>query len=129
MDKVWSTVKTMLAEINVKARKETDDFIETDWVSWVSEDEDVEIGSRYEISRFEANNRYGFKMKLIDWREGGKDKPVTRVNEERYNTLMTNLVTARYDRDLREEAARRAQELVKSIPISMGTDRSGLPVI
>ncbi|MFC5078406.1 Outer membrane protein assembly factor BamC precursor [Vibrio thalassae] len=129
MDKVWSTVKTMLAEINVKALKESDDFIETNWVSWVSEDEDVEIGSRYDISRFEANNRYGFKMKLIDWREGGEGKPVTRVNEERYNTLMTNLVTARYDRDLREEAARRAQELVKSIPISMGTDRSGLPVI
>ncbi|MGF1773498.1 outer membrane protein assembly factor BamC [Vibrio wakamikoensis] len=129
MDKVWATVKTMLAEINVQAVEEADDRIETDWVSWVSEDEDVEIGSRYEITRFEASNRYGFKMKLIDWREGGSVKPVARVNEERYNTLMTNLVTARYDRDLREEAALRAQELVKSIPISMGTDRSGLPVI
>lgn len=129
MDKVWSTVKKMLAEINVKSRKESDDFIETDWVPWISEDEDIEIGSRYEITRFEANNRFGFKMKLIDWREGSSVKPVTRTNEERYNTLMTNLVTARYDRDLREEAALRAQELVKSIPISMGTDRSGLPVI
>ena len=129
MDKVWATVQKMLTEINVKALEETDDRIETDWVTWVSEDEDVEIGSRYEITRFEANRRFGFKMVLIDWREANTVKPVTRTNEERYNTLMTNLVTARYDRDLREEAALKAQQLVKSIPISMGTDRSGLPVI
>ncbi|MGF1749750.1 MULTISPECIES: outer membrane protein assembly factor BamC [Vibrio] len=129
MDKVWATVQKMLTEIKVKALEETDDRIETDWVTWVSEDEDVEIGSRYEITRFEANRRFGFKMVLIDWREANTVKPVTRTNEERYNTLMTNLVTARYDRDLREEAALKAQQLVKSIPISMGTDRSGLPVI
>ncbi|MGV2989020.1 outer membrane protein assembly factor BamC [Vibrio sp. E150_011] len=129
MDKVWATVQKMLTEIDVKPLKETNDLIETDWVTWVSADEDVEIGSRYEITRFEANRRFGFKMKLIDWREANTVKPVTRTNEERYNTLMTNLVTARYDRDLREEAALKAQQLVKSIPISMGTDRSGLPVI
>ncbi|MCL9776068.1 outer membrane protein assembly factor BamC [Vibrio methylphosphonaticus] len=129
MDKVWATVQKMLTEIDVKALEETDDRIETAWVTWISEDEDVEIGSRYEITRFEANRRFGFKMELIDWREAGTVKPVTRTNEERYNTLMTNLVTARYDRDLREEAELKAQQLVKSIPISMGTDRSGLPVI
>lgn len=38
---------------------------------------------------------------------------------------MTNLVTTRYDSDVRAEAARRAQELVKQIPITMGSDRSG----
>lgn len=128
-DKVWETAKKMLAEIDVKALEESEDRIETDWVSWVSEDEDAEIGSRYELTRFEANNRYGFKMNLIDWREGTTLKPVSRTNKERYNTLMTNLITARYDYDLREEAAKKAQELVKSVPISMGTDRSGLPVI
>ncbi len=128
-DKVWETAKKMLAEIEVKALEESEDRIETDWVSWVSEDEDTEIGSRYELTRFEANNRYGFKMNLIDWREGSTVKPVSRTNKERYNTLMTNLITARYDYDLREEAAKKAQELVKSVPISMGTDRSGLPVI
>jgi outer membrane protein assembly factor BamC len=128
-DKVWETAKKMLAEIDVKALEESEDRIETDWVSWVSEDEDTEIGSRYELTRFEANNRFGFKMNLIDWREGTTVKPVSRTNKERYNTLMTNLITARYDYDLREEAAKKAQELVKSVPISMGTDRSGLPVI
>ncbi|MGD8173854.1 outer membrane protein assembly factor BamC [Vibrio sp. TRT 21S02] len=127
--KVWQTAEKMLAEQNIAIRSQTDKRIETEWVSWQSEDEDMEVGSRYEITRVEANNRHGFKISLIDWREGGKQMPVSATNKERYNALMTNLVTARYDRDLREEAARRAQELVKQIPISLGTDRSGFPVI
>ncbi|MGL6258097.1 outer membrane protein assembly factor BamC [Vibrio sp. WXL103] len=129
MDRVWQTAQTMLNERDIALVSQTDQRIETDWVSWISEDEDVELGSRYEISRFEANNRFGFKVSLIDWREDGKELPVSATNRERYNVLMTNQVTGRYDQDLREEAERKAQELVKQIPISMGTDRSGLPVI
>ncbi len=37
---------------------------------------------------------------------------------------MTNLVTTRDDSVVRAEGARRAQELVKQIPITMGSDRS-----
>ncbi|CAH0524997.1 outer membrane protein assembly factor BamC [Vibrio hippocampi] len=129
MDKVWSTIQEMMTKQNIKAVKQSDTEIETDWVSWKSADEDTEIGSRYRITRTEANNRYGFTTELIDWKEGNQVKPVTRTNEERYNTLLTNLITARYDTNLREDAARRASELVKTIPVSMGTDRSGLPVI
>ncbi|WP_341661038.1 outer membrane protein assembly factor BamC [Vibrio sp.] len=129
LDNVWQTVQTMLAERKVSIRDKTDDRIETDWVTWVSEDEDGEIGSRYEITKMEANGRYGFKISLIDWREAGKTKPVSLTNKERYNVLMTNLVTARYDLEARQEAARRAEQLVKNIPITMGTDRSGFPVI
>ncbi|GLT16410.1 outer membrane protein assembly factor BamC [Vibrio zhanjiangensis] len=128
-DKVWQTVQTMLKERKVAIREQSDDRIETDWVTWVSEDEDGEIGSRYEITKMAANNRYGFKISLIDWREAGKSKPVSLTNKERYNVLMTNLVTARYDLEARQEAERRAEALVKNIPITMGTDRSGFPVI
>ncbi len=128
-DKVWATALKVIEERDIKLVKNTDDDIETDWVSWVSEDEDVELGSRYEVTRVQANNRYGFKVSLIDWREDGKQMPVSTTNKERYNAMMTNLVTTRYDQDVREEAARKAQELVKRIPISMGADRSGLPVI
>lgn len=128
-DKVWNTALNMLKERNIPIRSQTDNRIETEWVTWTSEDEDGEIGSRYEITRSQLNSRYGFKISLIDWRENGQSKPVTAINKERYNALMTNLVTARYDMDMREEAARKAQELVKHIPITMGTDRSGFPVI
>ncbi|MFV0449410.1 MAG: outer membrane protein assembly factor BamC [Vibrio sp.] len=128
-DKVWDTVLKVIAERKIKTVSQTSDRVETDWVSWVTEDEDVELGARYQVIRVEANNRYGFKVSLIDWREDGKQMPVSTTNKERYNALMTNLVTTRYDLDAREEAARKAQELVKQIPISMGADRSGLPVI
>ena len=75
LDKVWQTALKMLQEQNIAIREQTDNRIETDWVSWQSEDEDAEIGSRYEITSVEANNRYGFKISLIDWREAGKQMP------------------------------------------------------
>ncbi len=128
-DKVWDTVQGMVADRNIPVESQTDSRIETGWVTWDSADEDTEIGSRYEITRTESDGRYGFKVSLIDWREGNQVKDVTPINRERYNVFMTNLVTARYDQQVREEAQRKAQELVKHIPITMGTDRSGLPVI
>ncbi|HFQ5325754.1 TPA: outer membrane protein assembly factor BamC [Vibrio vulnificus] len=128
-DEVWQTVKDMLAERRIPIDMQSDTHIETGWVTWRSEDEEMEIGSRYAIDRFEANNRHGFKINLVDWREGTELKPVTVTNKERYNVFMTNLVTSQYDQVKRDEAQRRAQELVKQIPITMGTDRSGFPVI
>ncbi|EID4388061.1 outer membrane protein assembly factor BamC [Vibrio vulnificus] len=128
-DEVWQTVKDMLAERQIPIDMQSDTHIETGWVTWRSEDEEMEIGSRYAIDRFEANNRHGFKINLIEWREGTELKPVTVTNKERYNVFMTNLVMSQYDQVKRDEAQRRAQELVKQIPITMGTDRSGFPVI
>ncbi|MEL7291974.1 MAG: outer membrane protein assembly factor BamC [Pseudomonadota bacterium] len=129
LDKVWQTAQKMISEQSIKVRQQTPSSIETDWVSWVSEDEDLELGARYLIERVAAGGRHGFKISLVDWREGGTPRPVTATNKERYNALMTNLVTARYDRDLREEAARKAEQLVKKIQVTMGSDRSGFPVI
>ncbi|MCR9337958.1 outer membrane protein assembly factor BamC [Vibrio alginolyticus] len=129
LDKVWQTVQNMVAANEIPVESQTDSRIETGWVTWDSPDEELEIGSRYEIVRAEVNGRHGFKVSLIDWREGNQVKEVTATNRERYNVFMTNLVTARYDQEVREEAQRKAQELVKQIPITMGKDRSGLPVI
>ncbi|PFG55623.1 Beta-barrel assembly machine subunit BamC [Vibrio sp. ES.051] len=129
LDKVWQTVLGMVETNQIPVESQTDSRIETGWVTWDSPDEDLEVGSRYEIVRTEANGRHGFKVNLIDWREGNQVKEVTATNRERYNAFMTNLVTARYDQDVREQAQRNAQELVKHIPITMGKDRSGLPVI
>lgn len=127
--KVWDTALKVMADRKIALRKQTDSMAESDWVEWVSEDEDVTIGSRYVMSMVESNNRYGFKIALIDWRENGQVQALSATNKERYNVLMTNLVTTRYDSDVRAEAALRAQQLVKQIPITMGSDRSGFPVI
>lgn len=128
-EKVWRTALQMLSNQGIRLRENTNTRIETEWVTWKSEDEDSEIGSRYSIEKLESNRRYGFKISLIDWREGNQVKPVKVTDKERYNILMTNLVTSTYDQNLRAEAALKAQELVKRIPISLGKDRSGLPVI
>ena len=129
VDKIWQTVQEMIQERDIALRENNDKHIETDWVTWISEDEVNTIESRYSIDRFEANNRFGFKVSLIDWREEGKVLEVSRTNKERYNTFMTNIITSTYDQKLREEAALKAEQLIKKIPVSMGTDRSGLPVI
>ncbi|MBD1556017.1 outer membrane protein assembly factor BamC [Vibrio sp. S9_S30] len=128
-DKVWRTALQMLSNQGIGVKENTNTRIETDWVTWKSEDEDSELGSRYALEKLESNRRYGFKISLIDWREGKQVKPVKATDKERYNILMTNLVTSTYDQNLRAEAALKAQELVKRIPISLGKDRSGLPVI
>ncbi|GAB7218182.1 outer membrane protein assembly factor BamC [Vibrio comitans] len=128
-DKVWQTAQDMMSARDIKLKESTDDSIETDWIVWEEEDEEETLSSRYLIERFEQNSRYGFRISLIAWKEGRQELEVSYTNKERYNTLMTNLVMSRYDQVVREEAAKEALELVKVIPLSMGKDRSGLPII
>ncbi|WP_064602345.1 outer membrane protein assembly factor BamC [Photobacterium sp. J15] len=129
LTKVWQLTQRLISERNITLRSQSANAMETDWVNWTNEDEESEIGSRYLIEKSSEVNRYSYKISLIDWREGGKTTPVSAINKERYSILMTNLVMSRYDEQERELARLRAQELVKQIPISMGQDRSGLPVI
>ncbi|MDB1124578.1 outer membrane protein assembly factor BamC [Vibrio algarum] len=129
VDNVWESVNDMIVERNIKLRVDSETRLESDWISWESEDEENLIEARYLFERIEANNRYGFQVSLIDWKENGIAKVVSRTNKERYNTFMTNVITSTYDQRLRAEADRKALQLVKQIPISMGKDRSGLPVI
>ena len=129
LDKVWLTIQEMLKEKNTSLVNQADNRLETDWISWESPDEDTEIDSRYEITLIDQDGRHGFKVNLIGWREGNQVKPVTELNRERYNVLMTNLITVRYDQTARELAQQKSQNLVKHIPVTMGKDRSGLPVI
>ncbi|PSW09777.1 outer membrane protein assembly factor BamC [Photobacterium sanctipauli] len=129
LSKVWTLTQKLIAEQNISLRSQTADVMETDWVSWTNADEDHEIGSRYRIEKSAQGGSNTYQISLIGWREAGVEQPVSLDNKERYSTLMTNLVVARYDQQERDQARLRAQELVKQIPISMGQDRSGLPVI
>ncbi|OAN18730.1 outer membrane assembly protein BamC [Photobacterium jeanii] len=126
---VWSLTKTMLSEQGITLRDQSANRMETDWVTWTNEDNETQISSRYVIEKSDQPGRNSYQISLVDWREGETTEPVSTLNKERYSILMTNLVTSRYDAQVREEARIRAQELVKQIPISMGQDRSGLPVI
>ncbi|KDM91217.1 outer membrane protein assembly factor BamC [Photobacterium galatheae] len=129
LNELWTLTKRLGKERNIAFDVDTAQTLETSWVQWNNEDEDTEISSRYRITRSSENGQNLYTIKLLDWREAGVDKSVSLVNQERYSILMTNLVMAKYDAYEREKARLRAQELVKQIPISMGRDRSGLPVI
>ncbi|MCL9782525.1 outer membrane protein assembly factor BamC [Vibrio sp. S4M6] len=127
--KVWQTAKNVLAERKVATPVSTDKDIKTDWVTWNSKDEDTSIGAKYDITMLSTEERSGIQVSLTDWREGGKESKPTELEKSRYSAVMMNLITNQYDADKREEENKRAQALVKQIPITMGTDRSGLPVI
>lgn len=129
LEKVWSLTQRMIAGKEIRIRNQSANAIETDWINWMNEDEDTEIGSRYLIEKSSDAGRNSFRISLVGWREGDVEKPVSVVNKERYSILMTNLVTSNYDQQLRDEARVRAQERIKQIPIFMGKDRSGLPII
>ncbi len=129
LDKVWQTAIDMGKEHHVKLREQTSERLETDWVTWSNEDDGEVVEGRYTLSKVVQPDQYGLHISLLEWREDGKVKQLTTANKDRYNTFMTNLVTARYDSDLRAEAARKAQEQIKQIPVTMGSDRSGFPVI
>ncbi|GAB6264392.1 outer membrane protein assembly factor BamC [Photobacterium sp. R1] len=129
LNELWTLTKRLGKERNIPFDVDTAQTLETSWVQWNNEDEDTEISSRYRITRSSENGQNLYTIKLLDWREAGVDKTVSLGNQERYSILMTNLVMAKYDAYEREKARVRAQELVKQIPISMGRDRSDLPVI
>ncbi len=128
-NKLWQTMLILIEKRNIDIILQTDTRIETDWFSWQSEDEDYEFAARYDIDKRVENNRHGVQVSLVDWQVDGKNAVATQANKKRYNVLMTNLFASAYDDRLREEARIRAEELVRRIPITMGQDRSGLPII
>lgn len=127
--RLWQTIDDMVAQSQIPVRTSSPEGIETDWLRWaIDEDEEV-IESRYVVKPVQERGRSGFHINMVEWKRNGSSDNLTRASRDRYNAQMTNMITARYDADLREEARLRALELVKNIPISLGKDRAGSPVI
>ncbi len=129
LPKVWQTTKNVLQSRKVATTVNTDTEIKTDWVTWNSKDEDGPISAKYDIKELKNAERSGIQVTLTDWKEGSKESAPSGLEKSRYAALMMNLITNQYAEDVRAEDAKKAQELIKQIPITMGTDRSGLPVI
>ena len=129
LKKIWRTTQGLFVKRGVSMRENTESRIETDWLSWQTEDEDSAVAARFVLEKVSSLRNLGIKISLVDWREGAQSLSVTASNKERYTTLLTNIIESRYDDERRQEMARKAEQLVKHIPISLGVDRSGLPVI
>ena len=129
LKKIWQTSQDLFVKRGVQMREKTESRIETDWLSWQTEDEDSAVAARFVLEKVSSLRNLGIKISLVDWREGAQSISVTASNKERYTTLLTNIIESRYDDERRQEMARKAEQLVKHIPISLGVDRSGLPII
>ncbi|WP_153447493.1 outer membrane protein assembly factor BamC [Vibrio algicola] len=129
LDKIWGMIHTTISDKKIKLRQDTPTSIETDWVDLSAQDESFPIAARYKIDRIEQNNRYAFQVTLVQFRENNKELDLTPEIEDRYSSNMVNNITNQYDKQVTEEARIRALELLNKIPVTMGKDRSGLPVI
>ncbi|PKF50623.1 outer membrane protein assembly factor BamC [Enterovibrio nigricans] len=129
LQRVWDTVQGMAKEGAFPVKTSSAEGIETGWVDWVINEDDDAIESRYLLTPTESRGRHGLRITLLEARRSDTGTVLPEVAGQRYATQMTNLIATSYDAEIREEARIRAQELVKNIPISLGKDRSGLPVI
>ncbi|HIF9078285.1 TPA: outer membrane protein assembly factor BamC [Photobacterium damselae] len=127
MNRLWNVTKQMITKRDVKLLSDTTNEIKTDWVSWTDEEKDAKISSRFDIVRSPAEN--SFRIKLAAMQQDGKDVAITPAIQARSSITVANIVSVAYDQQLRDEAAARAQEMLKHVPITMSTDNAGLPVI
>lgn len=127
LSSLWQTVERLADDGTIPVAQREENQLETGWIAW--EKEDSEHQARFRIARLEQGRRFALGVNLIEWRAQKGEQPLTPALSERYNTLMTNLITVSHDAALRAEARRIAQQQQSDIPISFGTDRSGLPVI
>ncbi|PCS21905.1 outer membrane protein assembly factor BamC [Candidatus Enterovibrio escicola] len=126
---LWQTIKSMVTDNRIPIRTLSIDGIETDWLSWISEDDDEVIESRYSIVPVVDRGRAGFLIDMVEWKSNGQTRDINGNTRDRYTTKMTNMITERYDSNLRKKVRMLAQQLVSDIPIDFGKDYSGFPVI
>lgn len=129
LNKVWDMIHRMVDDKGIKLRSDTPTSLETDWVNLSAEDESYPIAGRYKVDRLEMAGRYGFHVSLVEWKENNDDIELTPEVKDRYSSSMVNYITTQYDKQVTEEARIRALELINKVPVTMGKDRSGLPVI
>ncbi|KXF81237.1 outer membrane protein assembly factor BamC [Enterovibrio coralii] len=127
--RLWQTAQNMAKNGAFPVKASSAEAIETDWVNWAVNEDDDAIEGRYLLTQEESRGRHGLRIAMVDGRRSDTGESLSTAASQRYATQMTNLVATSYDMEIREEARIRAQELVKNIPISLGKDRSGLPVI
>ncbi|WP_434356424.1 outer membrane protein assembly factor BamC [Parasalinivibrio latis] len=128
MDTLWPIVSKVLKDDSVSVEAVDNNELDTGWYVWSNEDDDS-IAAKYRITRLDRGELKGLRVAMTGWREGNSQSDPQAIYRDRYTALMTNLITAGYDDQMRENARLEALKLVKQIPISMGKDRGGLPVI
>lgn len=124
-------IESLVSDGDLPALVMEEKGVETDWVKWSFEDDSPRIETRHSLRAMKDKDRFGFQIKMQGFKEEGIEmaEPFPPRLTKRYNALMSNMITTRYDVQLREEARLRAQNQINNISVSLGRDRSALPVI
>ncbi|CAH0534176.1 Outer membrane protein assembly factor BamC [Vibrio stylophorae] len=128
-DRVWQTLQSLGQSDRLSYVEQDANSLLTDWVTWTIADTEIEAGVQYRINKVSKMGRTGFEITLAGWQEDGETMAVDDEVKQRYSVLLANMLTAHYDNLMREQARQQAIAQTQNIPISVGTDRSGLPVI
>lgn len=131
LNDVWSYILQGMKEDNVTLREKTDSVIESDWVNLLAGIEDTEKRLvRYRVEKIEGAPQKGLNITLIEWKDAPKNMfSVDPEKGRRYTTIASNQFLTYYDLAKTREAQRKAQEIMRSIPMQMGVDTSALPIV
>ncbi|WP_096619331.1 outer membrane protein assembly factor BamC [Candidatus Enterovibrio altilux] len=127
--RLWHTITSMINEKQISMHSSFVNDIETNWLVWSIEDNNEVIESLYTVTLVSEHKRTGLRIDMIRWKRNEQIEDVSIGMRDNYNAQMTNILIAHYNRELRKEAHIKAEKLITNISISLGKDRSGLPVI
>jgi outer membrane protein assembly factor BamC len=127
-DQIWQIALQILESKHARITRKSDRLIDAKWVEWQSDDEASVLETHYQLSRVSKPRRFGVQISMPEIRSAGGNGDVSQYVQERYTMKMVNKIATLYDAQMRV-TLNSAQQSLKSIPVSMGTDRSGLPVV
>jgi outer membrane protein assembly factor BamC len=127
-DNMWSILQNELTRNNASVVKSSASEIDSQSFTWTIGDDEGKAKVDYHFSRSHFGRRYGIKIEITGLTDS-LNMPSRDFLLDRYTVAMANLVTTQYDAQLRAEAQRKAELMSQNIAFSMGTDRSGLPII
>ncbi|SHO55835.1 outer membrane protein assembly factor BamC [Vibrio quintilis] len=127
-DQIWQISLQFLESKHAQVTRKGEQSVDAKWVEWQSEDEESVLEAHYHLTRVNKARRFGVQLSMPGLRSASGSDDVSVYAKERYTMKMVNKIATIYDAQMRV-TSNRLQQAPKSIPVSMGTDRSGLPVM
>jgi outer membrane protein assembly factor BamC len=127
-DNMWSIIKTKLKQHQAKLVQSSDSAFDGRDVVWIVGDDQGKALASYHFTQVHSGSRIGVRIALTQLSDT-LNMPSKVYLRDRYTVAMANLVSTEFDAQLQREAARKAELLGQHVAFSMGSDRSGLPLI
>ncbi len=127
-DNMWAIIKSLLQRNHASLTETSETALDGKDMIWSIGDDEGQVKASYDFSRISSGSRQGIRIEITRLTDD-LDLPGHDSLLDRYTVAMANLITGEYDAQLQAKAQREAERLGQHIVFTMGTDRSGLPVI